>query len=352
MITFTQTIMITRREFIKRTILTLAGTLGAAHGISGMRLSRGKILLTVLGSIPSKTMGFTLTHEHILVDFIGAEKYSKDRYNQNDAYDAALPHLRKVRSLGCSTFVDCSPAYLGRDVNLLKRLAESTGLNIVTNTGYYGASEEKYLPRHTFTESAQQLADRWIKEFNEGIESTSIRPGFIKTGVDNAPLTATQRKLIEAAGMTHLKTGLAIAVHTGDGKAADEQLDILEELGVSPRARIWVHAQNEEDSSYHVRAARRDSWVSLDGINPESVAKHLTLLQTLKKEKLLHRVLLSQDSGWYRVGEPGGGQYNHYNYILEQFIPLMKTNGFTSKEIDTIFHDNPAEALSIQVRRK
>lgn len=225
------------------------------------------------------------------------------------------------------------------------------GLNIITNTGYYGAVEERFLPKHAYTETAEQLAARWIDEFNNGIEGTGIRPGFIKTSVDKAPLTNTQRKIIDSAALTHLATGLTLAVHTGNGDAAREQLSILAARGVSPAARIWVHAQNETDKAYHVEAARKQSWVSFDGINPETIQENVERLQNMKTEKLLHRVLVSQDSGWYNVGEPNGGNYKDYNCIFTTFIPALKATGFTQHELDMLFITNPSKAFTINVRK-
>src|SRR5215475_9015188 len=201
--------------------------------------------MTVNGALEAGKMGFTLTHEHIMADFIGAEKYSKARYDANEVFEVALPFVRDVKAKGVDTFVDCTPAYLGRDASILKRLSDASGINMLTTTGYYGAVNEKFVPSFAYNETAQQLADRWINEWNNGIEGTRIKPGLIKTSTDKGPLTPMQRKLIQAAGITHLATGLTIAVHSGNGDAAFEQLDILKNVGVSPLARIWVHAQNE-----------------------------------------------------------------------------------------------------------
>ena len=71
----------------------------------------------------------------------------------------------------------------------------------------------------------------------------------------------------------------------------------------------------------------------------------------MKDKKLLDTVLVSQDSGWYHVGEPKGGKYNHYNCIFTDFIPALKQKGFTQKEIDTIFITNPAKALTVKIRK-
>jgi phosphotriesterase-related protein len=339
--------MLSRRNFLKKSTIVACGCLLPEAVDTQQSLS----IMTVSGPIKPSDLKFTLTHEHVLVDFIGAEQVNKNRYDSEEAFTTALPYLQDIKKKGCYSFVDCTPAYIGRDVLLLQRLARATGLNIITTTGYYGAVKEKYVPKHAYSETSEQLAARWIAEWKNGIEGSGIRPGLIKTGVDQAPLSTVQHKLIEAAALTHLATGLTIGVHTGNGEAANEQLKILDAKGVAPSARIWIHAQNEKDTKYHVAAAQRGSWISLDGVNAESAKDHVALLQTMKKQNLLHRVLVSQDAGWYHVGEPKGGTFNPFHYIITDFIPMLKESGFTQLEVDTIFVNNPAKALTIEVRK-
>jgi predicted metal-dependent phosphotriesterase family hydrolase len=341
--------MLSRRKFIKESNLLMMGGYLLPF-IPAVNNSEGMIM-TVNGLIAPADLQFTLSHEHVMVDFIGAANISKERYNAEEVFKTALPFLQSIKEKGCKSFVDCTPAYLGRDAALLQRLSITTGLNIISNTGYYGAANEKYLPAHVFTETAQQLAQRWISEYRNGIEGTGIKPGFIKTGVDNAPLSTAQVKIITTAALTHLQTGLTIAVHTGNGEAAQQQLDILQENGVAPAARIWVHAQNEKDTTYHVAAAKKGSWISFDGVNAGSLATNINFLQAMQQEGLLDRVLVSQDSGWYHVGEPNGGTFNSYQYIFTDFIPALKKNGFTQAAIDQILITNPAKALTIKVRK-
>jgi predicted metal-dependent phosphotriesterase family hydrolase len=341
--------MLSRRNFIERGVIA-----GAGLYLSPYQLYAGAkdgIVMTVNGPIRPADMKFTLEHEHVLVDFIGAEKFSPDRYQADEVFATALPFLKDVKSKGCSTFIDCTPAYLGRDARLLKRLASASGLHIITNTGYYGAQSEKFLPKTVYTETASEIAAHFTSEWKNGIGGTGIKPGFIKTSVDKAPLSPVQEKIIEAAALAHLDTGLTIAIHTGDGKAAKEELRLLSKYNVSPRARIWVHAQNEPDKAFHLEAARQKSWISFDGVNPETVELHIEYLQNMKSEKLLDQVLVSQDSGWYHVGEPHGGIFNNYDTLFTQFIPALKQNGFTQDEIDTLFIVNPAKAFTIQVRK-
>jgi predicted metal-dependent phosphotriesterase family hydrolase len=335
----------TRREFIQRGSALLIG------GISLPRLAAARdndIVMTVTGPIPSSTLGFTLSHEHVLVDFAGADKVSKERYKAEEVFNVSLPFLQEVKNLGCTTFVDCTPMYLGRDAKLLQRLSLASGVNIICATGYYGAREEKFFPPEVYTETSEQLAARWISEWKNGIEGTNIKPGLIKCGVDRAPLTAAQRKVIEAAALTHIATGLTIGIHTGNGEAAKEELDILTAKGVDPSSFIWIHAQNEGDSKYHFEMAQRGCWISFDGVSTQSTSRHLGFLKAMKASGYLSSVLVSQDSGWYHVGEPNGGNYNNYNFILTHFIGALKSNGFSQQEIDQVFISNPAKAFSIK----
>ena len=131
-----------------------------------------------MASIPATSMGTTLIHEHFLVDFIGADKINYTRWNRDEVVKKVLPYLLEAKKYGVKTILDCTPAFLGRDVVLQKRLADESGLQILTNTGYYGAVENKYLPQWAFTETHEQLAKRWINEFENGIEGHNNKTGF------------------------------------------------------------------------------------------------------------------------------------------------------------------------------
>ena len=111
---------------------------------------------TVLGPIPASSLGFTLPHEHVMVDFIGAEKTNRARWNVNQVVARMKPFLMAARQSGVLGFVDCTPVYLGRDPRVLKKLAQDTGLHILTNTGYYGDGKGLYLPASAQSESSQR----------------------------------------------------------------------------------------------------------------------------------------------------------------------------------------------------
>ena len=304
----------------------------------------------MLGARRATDLGPVLPHEHVFLDFVGAAEVSRSRYDSEAVFRAALPHLELLRDLGCQTLAECTPAYIGRDPLLLRRLSEASGLSILTNTGFYGAGKNRFLPRFVWSETVDELSSRWLKEWRDGIDGTGIRPGFIKIGVDAGPLSDLHRKLVRAAVRTHLVSGLTVMAHTGDGTAALEELAVVREEGADPSAFIWAHAQNEADTRLHVQAAQQGAWVEFDHVSSATVRDHLDLVQRMRTAGLLHRVLISHDAGWYEAGKPEGGDYRPYDTIFREFLPALKEAGFTQEEVDQLLVKNPRDAFTIRTR--
>jgi phosphotriesterase-related protein len=317
----------------------------------------GGMILTVEGPITRDQIGRTLTHEHLLVDFIGADSTGYHRWNRDTVVLRLIPFLEELKQYDVRTFIDPTPAYLGRDPILLKMLSEKSGLQIVTNTGLYGARNNAFIPGEAFAMSAEEIAGTWIDEFESGIEGTGVRPGFIKIGVDRGDtLSVFHKKLVEAAALAHLSTGLVIASHTGPDAPAFEQMEILEAHDVPLSSFIWVHAQSGTQEG-NIRAAEMGAWVSLDNVNAKRDANpgtkyssewYALRLRALREAGLLDHVLLSHDAGWYRPGEPNGGSIRGYTDLFTNLLPVLEKNGFTQEEIDLLLIDNPAKAFAIR----
>lgn len=314
--------------------------------------------MTVNGPINPDSMGVTLTHEHILVDFIGADSTGYFRWNRDSVISRVLPAVLKAKKAGVKTIFECTPEYLGRDPLLLRELSERSGISFITNTGYYGFNN-KFLPETFYSLDAQTLAEKWTNEFKNGIEGTGIRPGFIKISVNTADsLSPADEKIIIAAALTHLKTGLTIASHTGPEKPAISQISILRKNGVHPSAFVWVHAQRGSIES-NIEAAREGTWISFDnirnrpGLNPSdrsSIDWYADRIKVLKDNMLIHKILLSHDSGWYDPAKPGDGTINGYSDIFEYLIPALRNRGFSDSDIDQLLIKNPAAAFTINIR--
>jgi len=303
-----------------------------------------EIIRTVLGDIAPADLGITLVHEHILCDFIGADKVSKERYDVNEVFNVMLPYLSEIHRLGVRGFVDCTPAYLGRDVQLLADLSKASGIQIITNTGLY---KEPYLPGYAFEHTVDQIADAWVNEIKEGIEGTAIKAGFIKIAVNQGEIIPIQQKIVRAAARCSLSTGAIIACHTGEGLAAMHLLRILDEEGLNPNRLIIVHCDAVEDLKYHLEAVQRGAWVEYDSLSEQNAGRTLKLLNAMIENGHEGNILISQDAGWYNVGESRGGNIRDYAYLVSDFAKLLSENGFGQDIKEKLLVSNPARAFKM-----
>jgi predicted metal-dependent phosphotriesterase family hydrolase len=301
-------------------------------------------LITVTGPLPAADMGFTLPHEHIMVDFIGAAQTGKYRYDSRHVIKRMLPFLQEIYDLGVRTFIDCTPQYLGRDTEVLQELSLASGVHIITNTGLY---KDKYLPDYAYEQSAQELAEQWIKEATEGIDGTGIKPGFIKTAVSPGTLTDIEKKLIAAAALTSNATSLTIATHTCSSTAAADIVTILEKHNTPLNRWIFVHAHMEEDVESLVRLAHLGVWIELDGLAFNADDNHSKKLHHLLDKGLEQQILLSHDGGWYNIGEENGGKIIPYTHMCKTFLPRLRREGVSDDILRIITMDNPARAFAV-----
>jgi predicted metal-dependent phosphotriesterase family hydrolase len=304
------------------------------------------VIYTVNGPIQANKLGFTLTHEHVVSNF-GRDSSVTSEYDVDTLFSIAVPYLRKIKATGVNSIFCCTAENFGRRVDLLKQLADSSGLNIITNTGLYGAAKDKYVPQYAYEITVEKLANRWITEFENGIDGSDIKPGFIKLAFDKGEPSEIDLKLFEAGVITHLQTGLTLVVHTSSNvEAAKAQLDLLAKYKVSPEAWIWVHAQKVEDINLLVNTAKQGAWISFDNAKDSNIVQYLNLLSRFKAEDLLNKVLLSHDGSTF----PKSGETRTFEAIQKNLIPAMLENGFTNAEIEQIMIENPMEAFSIRSR--
>ena len=92
-----------RRNFLE---LTAAGAVVLPISCLARARVRHGQAVTVLGTIAAERLGRTLIHEHVMVDFIGADATLPGRYDPEEIFLKALPRLREVKSAGCDTLVD------------------------------------------------------------------------------------------------------------------------------------------------------------------------------------------------------------------------------------------------------
>lgn len=328
----------------------------AAILLLGCKQEAAEYIMTVRGPIPASEMGIILSHEHILVDFIGADSTGYHRWDKEEVVQKVRPYLEEMKEYQVATLVECTPAYVGRDPLLLKILSEQTGMHLLTNTGYYGANKNHYIPSQFHQMSAEEVSALWVEEFEKGIEGSGVRPGFIKIAVDGADtLSAAHLKIITAAALTQKETGMVIASHTGPDAPAFAQISVLKSHDIDASNFIWVHAQGGSLDG-NIKAAQLGSWISLDNVNlkrkPGSdydIEWYASRINSLKEAGYLHQVLISHDAGWHNPGEVDGGEFRGFTGIFTDLLPALRSKGFSEEELKLLLEVNPRKAFSLSL---
>ena len=109
------------------------------------------------------------------------------------------------------------------------------------------------------------------------------------------------------------------------GEIAAEQFS-----AVTPENGMKWQSLHAQPDRYDFKAA--DAYVEFSG-------KH--------SMALIGHALVSQDAGWYSVGEPNGGKFRPFDTLFTSFIPALRKRGFTREDIKALLVRNPAKAFSI-----
>jgi phosphotriesterase-related protein len=307
-----------------------------------------RILQTVKGAVSADSLGLILPHEHLFVDLRGPLAPDYAVADPEVVAQVMQPYLSAAEAAGVTAFVDCAPVGVGRNVAVLRRLADSTPIHILAPTGCY---RDGLIPAELLELSAEGLAERWVRELTEGMEGTDSRAGFIKIAMsDDGPRPIEVRNL-QAAALASRQTGAVIASHTIGGVVARREIDILEGEGHDLRCFIWVHAHTEPDTHIHVEAALRGAYVEFDAIGAEHWHPQPALLEavlSLLDAGYSEHILLSHDAGWYDPAQPDGQPrpdgIRGYTALVERFIPALRARGVDDETLHLLTVTNPAWA--------
>jgi phosphotriesterase-related protein len=305
---------------------------------------------TVLKTIPARELGLTLPHEHLFTDLRGPHVRGYGQADPSHVLSVMSPYLEEISKIGVTGLVECSTNGVGRNPEILIKLAKNTNIHIIAPTGVY---REAYVPQSFHDLSAEELSERWTTDLLEGMDGSGIKAGFIKMAVTDEGITPLEIKNLKAAALTSKKTGAVIACHTIGGRLVEELIAILIRFDHNLERFIWTHAQSETDVSVHLKAAQKGIYISIDAIGsgwvPDSDMIELTLeLINAGYEK---KILLSHDAGWYDPSQPDGHPPDHgirgYTALFKSFIPALLDRGIPTELIDHITIMNPAVAFSL-----
>jgi phosphotriesterase-related protein len=323
--------------------------------------------MSVAGPLNAQDLGRTLVHEHIVISMPGERLDPNFAPDRREIRAMATERLRELKDHGVSTLVDPCPIELGRDPELYAEVSASSGIQIIFATGFY--YEGTGLPAYWRAREPEEIADFYLKEINDGVGHTGLRPGVIKaaTGLE---VTPAEHRCLAGAAIAQKKAGVAIITHTENSRHGDTQQDIFAANGAD-LSRVLIGHQDEQTSPDPIRKlAKRGTFVGIDRIglllaSDETRADHVA---TLVKEGLARNVCLSQDcvcaltaprmpfwmppemrptqtnpqKAWDAMSKP-------YTYILTHFVPMLKERGVTDDDIDVMLRANPRRLLTGKV---
>jgi phosphotriesterase-related protein len=299
-------------------------------------------LMTVKGPIEASNLGFTLMHEHLLLDLL------KDSWSVNNLlYEPELAYLEVMRykNAGGVTLVDQTNRGLGQDPVEVKKLAERTGLNIILGCGWY---REPYYEEYLNHWYVDEIAEQMITDITEGIDDSGVKAGIIgELGAHEKWVSPVEERVLRAGARAHHKTGLTIATHGTNSPVALDQLDILKEEKVDFNRVVVGHCGSWPYPEFHAEIVKRGAWLSFDNLsdtNPYELKKCLKLIEQIVKAGNLDRILLSHDVCYrtHYVSYGGCG----YDFISTRLLDHLVGIGFTDEMFHQVMVDNPRRALT------
>ncbi len=339
---------------------------------------------TVTGMLNKKDSGIITPHEHIFIELtaffeerplrdcespatapvtmdklgiLNRDPYAlKDNLRMND-YETQKKEILRFKNAGGATIVDATMPGIGRDPLMLKKISESTGINVVMGTGFYVCSTH---PEAMKSMTEQEIADMMIKEITEGAEGTGVKAGVIgEIGISEI-FNEEERRVLRASAIAHKATGTSVLVHINPWTTNGlEAADILLENGVDPKKIAISHIDVEDNMDYIYALLDKGVYVEFDNFGKEyyvdrearrdgyglfvNDVQRVECLKELIDKGYKSQILLSCDVCLKSCLRTYGGY--GYDHVLVNIVPMMEDAGITKEDINLMLTANPAEFL-------
>lgn len=265
--------------------------------------------------------------------------------------------LKEFKKAGGKTIIDPTTVDLGRDVRALRDLSRLLDLNIITTTGHY---KESYSADLVKDASMEDLYREMMKEIQDGIGDTGIRPGLIGELGSGEDITPLEERGLVAAVKVQKETGLPIMVHfepwlPGFYEVFQKIIALLtKNRAILDKVCICHLSHTFFDFSYYKKIMDTGVDIGFDDIGeacmgpeyaPSDVHKVDWLVQ-LVRDGHQKKILLGHDiCGKTRLHTYGGFGYDH---ILSTIVPVLRKKGVPNDAIDDLLVRNPAELLDVK----
>lgn len=305
---------------------------------------------TATGPVDAGQLGFTLSHEHLVVGSAGVFEGFPFLFDMKATCAQIVRELREARAGGVETVIDLTTLDLGRDVELAAEASRESGVHVVVCTGFW-----LDVPRAFWGRDPDFLARVFIHEIEEGIGGTAIKAGAIKVANDIGGVTGPGELLLRAAARACKATNVPISTHqSAPEQVGLRQVEIFEDEGVD-MSRVCVgHSADTTDVEYLVRLLEKGVFLSMDrypGWEPRpSWRQRNDTVKALIDRGYADRLMLGHDHAPAPVlaGQqpPASAEPTRYLFLTNTAIPGLRELGVTDDVIRTMTVDVPRRFLS------
>ncbi|MDX6674199.1 MAG: phosphotriesterase-related protein [Solirubrobacteraceae bacterium] len=309
---------------------------------------------TVSGPVEEEDLGLTLPHEHIRSTSEAVRANFPHLYDEQAELDRAISQFKEVADRGVKTVVEPTCMDLGRDVGLIKQVAEATGLQFVVCTGIYGA-RYTFLPQYFANREIDELVEAFVHDIEQGIQGTDVKAAFPKSAVDEPGITEDVDKVLRACARASKRTGRPIMSHSHPSSGTGlKQMDVFDEEGVDPATVVIAHTGDTDDLEYIEELLGRGCYIGMDRYGIDLFLpiepRNATVIELCKRGHA-EKMMLSQDYvstlDWFPA-EMVTQMLPKWSFtlVLDEIIPTLKESGVTDEQIDAMMIDAPRRWLA------
>lgn len=341
-------------------------------------------VMSVMGSLEKEQLGVVVPHEHIFIDMRvfyqepdeisarieGKEKVTIEKLGilkrnpflieDNVILSDPIIQSKEINELkyaGCKTIVDVTNIGLGRDPNLLKKMAVDTGMNIIAGSGYYVKDSQR---KNVLDFSIEQIHKNIVHDLTEGIGHTKIKAGVIgEIGISHI-IHPFEKKSLIGACRAQKDTQKPLMVHINPWCTNGLQaIDIALNEKVNPKEVVICHSDVENNEDYIFKMLDKGVFVEFDNFGKEMLTdkwdcvpgsgRFVTDLERVKLVKKIvdrgyvEQLILSCDICLKTLLHSYGGW--GYDHVLTHIVPLLEEFGVSTENIKQIVKRNPINWL-------
>src|SRR3954452_16160090 len=312
---------------------------------------------TTAGPIDASELGRTLIHEHFRGRDEAVAHQWPHMYDEDEEWRASIEQANAVKAHGVKTIVEPTAMLLGREIDLLSRIAEETGLNIVPCTGIYTYD---HLPHFFDFRDVDAIAELFVHDIEQGIQGTDIKAAFIKCAADEPGVNENIEKIHRAAARASVTTGAPIMAHSRPASnTGPRQVEIFEEEGVDLSKVQIAHCGDTDDLDYIEGLIEKGVWVGLDRYGLDLFLpfdRRQATTKALLERGYADRIFLSADSvattDWFppnvieQLIAAGAAHDWTIRIVPEKVLPELREAGMTEEQERTMMVDNAVRWLT------